>query len=148
MAGFVYKLQSYLGVKEKIEEQKKLEYGKSLSKLEAERFEKNQLENKKSSTVEGFRKSITDGINPYALNGYNNYIGFVKKKIRDQEIVVQIAEKEAEKKRLELVEAMKERKMLDKLKEKAKDVYMKEQLHKEQKIVDEVVSYQYNKKAE
>ena len=54
------------------------------------------------------------------------------------------AEDFAEDKRVELVEAMKERKMLDVLKENDKAEYNKEQLLKEQKIVDEIVSYQYN----
>ncbi len=41
---------------------------------------------------------------------------------------------------------MKERKMLDVIKENDRIEYMKEQMKKEQKVVDEIVSYQYNDK--
>ena len=71
-------------------------------------------------------------------------MSYIKNKIEEQETVVKSAEDFAESKRVELVEAMKERKMLDVLKENDKAEYNKEQLLKEQKIVDEIVSYQYN----
>ena len=50
-----------------------------------------------------------------------------------------------EEKRLALLEAMKERKVLETLKEKEKENYFKEELKNEQKIIDEIVSYKYNK---
>lgn len=146
MAGFVFKLQSYLSVKEKIEEQKKLEYGKSLAKLENERNIKVMLIEEKHELVILFRNSIIEGVRPFELQNYNNYIDLLKKKIIEQEKRIKIAENEAEQKRLELVEAVKERKMLDTLKEKDKEAYFKEMLQKEQKVLDEIVSYQYNNK--
>ena len=147
MAGFKFKLQSYLGVKEKIEDQKKLEYGKALKKLDEERQIKIELENKKAESVLVFRKSIQDGIKPLELRNFNYYIDFLKEQIKQQIILIEIAEKEAEKKRLELVEAMKQRKMLETLKENDKEAYNKQEMQKEQKIVDEIVSYQYNDRA-
>ena len=144
MAGFKFRLQSYLNVKEKIEDQKKLDYGKALNKLEEEKREKVLLENEKSMNVHKFRESIKGGIKPLELQNYNNYIEYMKKKIAEQDIVIDIAQQNAEKCRVELVEAMKNRKMLETLKEKDREEYNKEQLLAEQKIVDEIVSYQYN----
>ena len=40
---------------------------------------------------------------------------------------------------------MKERKVLEAIKEKEKENYFKEELKNEQKIIDEIVSYKYNK---
>ena len=50
-----------------------------------------------------------------------------------------------EQKRLVLLNAMKERKVLEALKEKEMENYFREELKKEQKIIDEIVSYKYNK---
>ncbi len=147
MAGFKFRLQSFLNVKQKVEDQKKLEYGKALGKLEEEKNEKIRLEEEQNQAVMNFRNSIEASINPQEFQSYNRYLELMKKRIRDQIILIDMAEKTVEKKRLELVESMKERKMLDVLKENDKVEYMKEEQKAEQKIVDEIVSYQYNNKA-
>ncbi len=144
MAGFKFRMQSFLGVKEKIEDQKKLEYGKALKKLDDERNLLKELCDKKENLIYSIRNSIHSGIRPEELRRYNSFLDYIKRKIEDQKNVVKKAEEFAENKRLELVEAMKERKMLDVIKENDKIEYNKEQLLKEQKIVDEIVSYQYN----
>lgn len=146
MAGFVFRLESYLSVKEKMEEQRKLEYGKSLAKLEEERKIKESLIDEKNNNVVSFKNSILKGVNPSTLDNYNKYIDLIKKKIENQNVAIKKAEDAAEEKRVQLVEAMKERKMLETLKEKDKEAYLKEVLQKEQKVTDEIVSYQYNDK--
>ncbi len=144
MAGFKFRMESFLGVKEKIEEQKKLDYGKALKKLDEERNTLKRFVEKKTNVILAMRNSINSGIKSTELRRYNEYIYYIKNRIEEQETVVQNAELFAETKRIELVEAMKERKMLDVIKENDKAEYNKEQLLKEQKIVDEIVSYQYN----
>lgn len=145
MAGFKFRLESFLGIKEKIEEQKKLEYGKALKKLDEEKKQLNTLINKKQNLIYSMKLSINSlGIKPDNLRRYNEYIDYIKKRISEQEKNVENAESFAESKRKELVEAMKERKMLDVLKENDNIEYNKEQVIKEQKIVDEIVSYKYN----
>lgn len=146
MAGFKFRLQSFLNVKEKVEEQKKLEYGKALNKLEEEKNAKIMLQNEKNSVIDSLKNRMSNVLNPLELQRYNHYIKLLKNKIRNQDIVIEIAEKEAEKKRTELVKVMQERKMLDILKDKDRFEYFKEQQRAEQKIVDEIVSYQFNNK--
>lgn len=146
MAGFKFRLQSFLNVKEKVEEQKKLEYGKALNKLEEEKNVKIMLQNEKTSVIDSLKNRMSNTLNPLELQRYNHYIKLLKNKIRNQDIVIEIAEKEAEKKRTELVKVMQERKMLDILKDKDRFEYFKEQQRAEQKIVDEIVSYQFNNK--
>ena len=144
MAGFKFRLESFLGIKEKIEEQKKLEYGKALKKLDEERAYLGSLETKKKNVIDNMRNSINSGIRANELKSYNNFVDYIKLRIEEQKNVVRKAEIYAEQKRIELVDAMKERKMLEVLKENDRVEYNKEQLLKEQKIVDEIVSYQYN----
>ena len=136
MAGFKFRLESFLGIKEKIEEQKKLEYGKALKKLDEERAYLESLETKKKDVIDNMRNSINSGIRANELKSYNNFVDYIKLRIEEQENVVRKAEIYAEQKRIELVDAMKERKMLEVLKENDRVEYNKEQLLKEQKIVD------------
>ncbi len=144
MAGFQFRMAGFLGIKEKIEEQKKLEYGKALKKLDDERNLLNLLNDKKNNVIYSMRESINLGIHTFELKRYNDYIDYIKRRIVEQEDAVDKAKEFAETKRVELVEAVKERKMLEVIKENDRIEYNKEQLLKEQKIVDEIVSYQYN----
>ncbi len=145
MAKFAFRLQSYLNLKEKLEEQKKLEYGKALAKLEEERKLKVSMENEKEETIASFKKGVSGAINSMEIQSFNNHIELLKRQIKQQEKVIAAAEKFVDTKRQELVEAVKNRKMLEKLKEKAKDEYIIEEKLGEQKIVDEVTSYRYSK---
>lgn len=145
MAKFKFKLQSFLGVKEKIEDQKKNEYGKALNILKQEEDKKNMLLKQHLDTLNEMRNKIATGINPMQLQQYNNFISYILDEIDRQEIVIEKARNMAEKKRQELVEAMKNRKMLETLKEHKYEEYMKEEKKADQKIIDEIVSFKYSK---
>lgn len=146
MAKFKFRMQNFLSLRERIEEQKKLDYGRAVAKREHEKQVKAALILRRESYITTFREQIKgEVINPIEVQSYNDYIDWLKHKIIEQEKVVILAEKFAESKRLELVEAMKERKMLEKLKEKDAEVFRIEEKLTEQKLVDEIVSYRYNK---
>ncbi len=144
MAKFVFRLQTILGLKQKLEDQKKLEFGKAVKKLEIEKQHKIELENEKDDCIIGLRNKINTVVAPVEIKQYENYIDFMKKKISEQAIVISIEEKYVEKKRLELIESIKERKMLETLREKDYENYLKEEQQREQKVVDEIVSFKYN----
>lgn len=145
MAKFKFKLQSFLGIKEKIEEQKKNEYGKAIKILEQEKLKKAKLLNQHSDTLNELREKINGGIKPDELQQYNNFIAYLINKIKEQELAILRAQKLVDQKREELVNAMKERKMLEILKENKYTEYIKEEKKSEQKIIDEIVSFKYNK---
>ncbi len=145
MAKFKFRLQSFLDLKGKLEEQKKLSYGKAIEQLEAEKQKKVDLENEVDKTITSFKKNIDFKVEPLEFRQYNLYIDLLKKKIKAQILEIEKAEKVVEEKRQELVEAVKERKALDTLKEKDLEVYKEEEKRLEQKMVDEIVSYRYNK---
>ena len=63
-----------------------------------------------------------------------------------QQLEVKRCEKEVEIAREKLTEAMKERKIFDKLKEKAYEEFLKEENWKEQKEVDELMSFKHGSK--
>ncbi|MDR2904059.1 MAG: flagellar export protein FliJ [Clostridiales bacterium] len=146
MAKFVFRLQSYLSIKEKLEEQKKNEYGQAMAAVEKEKQIKQQITEKKTETLGGFKSAVSGSIDPRSLERFHRFVGALKKREEQQEIVIQKAEKTAEERRAELVERMRERKALDILKEKNYAEYLKEEQRAEQKAVDELVSFKYNSK--
>ena len=103
------------------------------------------FENKKQQNIISFRESISKGVKPGYIDSINKYTSLIDKKIEDQKVIVNKAKDFVEEKRLALLEAMKQRKVLEALKEKGKENYFKEELKKEQKMIDEIVSYKYNK---
>ena len=145
MAKFNFRFASNLRVKERLEEQKKLEYGKALAALENEKQKKRILLTERENTINSFRESVQKDITPYDLQMHNNYLGVLKERIIKQDAAIKRAEEFAEKKRLELVEAMKERKIMEKLKEKDFEEFKIAEQLKEQKIQDEIVSYRYSR---
>jgi flagellar FliJ protein len=146
MARFNFRLQQFLNVKEQIEDQKEIEYGQAIRRLEEEKEKKRRLEQKKENEINAFRKSLQDMIKPPDLRRYNNTIEHIKKKIVEQEKRIEAAQIYAEQKRLELVEAMKERKAMDKVKENAFEAYTRDEMLAEQKQIDELVSYKYTER--
>lgn len=143
MAKFKFKLQSFLGVKQKIEDQKKNEYGKALNVLKQEEQKKIELLNQHSNTLNEMRNKISKGIKPTQLQQYNNFIAYTLEQIQLQETVIQKAKAMAENKRQELVDAMKSRKMLETLKDHEYEDYLKEEKKAEQKILDEIASFRH-----
>ena len=143
MPKFNFRLQGYLGLKEKMEDQRKLEYGQAVSELERARAELLRLEGQRSDTLISFKEDISKGIKPQLAGFYNGYLKWMEKAIENQIENVKAAEAEAERRRVLLTEAMKERKMLETLKDKHYEGFVREQNLAEQKIVDEIVSFRH-----
>jgi flagellar FliJ protein len=146
MAKFVYSLKSVLNVKEKFEDQKKLEYGQAVRKLEDEREKKKILLSKKEANISLFRKKLDIKISPDEIKTINHYTELLKKNIIAQEVAIEKATAFMEKKRAELSDAMKERKKYEKIKEKRYEEYLIEEKKEEQKFIDGIVSYKHSVK--
>ena len=141
MARFKFRLQSVLTVKEKVEDLKKNEFGKAVSALAEARAKKAEMEAMRENCIDEFRKGIDEGIDPTAFKRYNLYIEKIKLMIKRQEQVIAEAEAYVEEKRAELVEAMRDRKTLETLRDNDFEEFLSEEKKQEQKIVDEIVSY-------
>ena len=143
MARFNFRLKGFLHIKTKLEDQRKLEYGKALQQLEKEKKKKLQLIEQLGIQIKLFRNSLHTLIQPADISRYNNTIESIKHRIIEQDKHIAAAEVHTEEKRVALVEAVKERKMLESIKDKQFEEYMREERHAEQKVFDEVTSYQY-----
>jgi flagellar FliJ protein len=144
MARFSFRLQSYLSLKEKMEDLRKQEYARAKRDLESEIRSLEALETEKAQCMGLFRATIAPGkkaLDASELSRYNLYLERVATLIIKQTKRVSLAEAEAEKRRHALAEAMKDRKMLDTLKDNAIIEHGKETLAAEQKAADELVSF-------
>ncbi len=143
MAKFSFRLQPVLNVKTQIEDNLKNTLGKAIRKLE--------IEKRKLAQLEGYLNNFTAVFNEktrkstvHELIEYKDYLSLLASKIKFQKEMVNCAALNVDKVREELLKAVKERKILDKLKDKKKEKYLQEQKKLEQKTNDEMVSYNRN----
>jgi flagellar FliJ protein len=144
---FQFRLQGYLDLKEKMEDQRKMEYGQAAAVLEREKQKLTRFEKERQTSLDTLRVKLQAGgagFAPDEITRTQGYLDLARNKIARQEEQVRLAAAETEKKRLDLVEAVKDRKTLEKLKDKAREEFLREEQLAEQKIVDEIVSYAYN----
>lgn len=141
---FIFKFQKYLDVKEQIEMQKKLEYGLAVSKLQDSILKKERLISEKDIQVESLKNHINDLIDANIFIYYNNYIEFLKKEILHQEQIIIEQEQEVNEVKLNLLKAMKETKIISKLKENETKEFNIQEVKDEQEQLDEIISYKYN----
>jgi len=146
MAKFVFKLQSLLNVKNQMEENLKNELGKAIQKLEYEKSILKRLEEEKEENIGHIYNKSNAGISVGELREYNAYIGYLGEKILLQKENINYAQDCVDKYREELIKIVREREMLEKLKEKKYKDYLNEQLQEEQRLNDEIVSFKYNTK--
>ena len=74
---------------------------------------------------------------------FKNYISLLTTKIMQQKENINLAAYNVDKVREELIKIVKEREILDKLKEKKYEAYLQEQLKAEQRLNDEIISYRH-----
>lgn len=147
MAKFVFKMQSVLTVKEKLEDQAKQNYGAMLHLLQVEQEElEHRIEREEMYREEG-KKLRENVLNITSLRENEAALKYMEQAILQQQSRVKKAEKQVEAAREKLQEAMIERKTYERLKEKAFEEFKKELLKEESKEVDQLVSYVYGRKA-
>jgi len=104
------------------------------------------LRQKKRNTVLQLQKKQTDGRPAAEIKLYIDFVEQLSKEMEAQRHKVLEAERNFSLKRLDLVAALKKRKILDRLKEKNLQAYEQEQLKKERSFMDEVAGHQFNQK--
>ena len=119
MAKFVFKMQSVLTVKEKLEDQAKQNYGAMLHLLQQEQEELEHRIKRESEYREEGRKLRESVLNITSLRENEAALKYMEQAILQQRHRVKKAESQVETARARLQEAMIERKTYEKLKEKA-----------------------------
>lgn len=146
MAKFVYRMQSILNIKEKMEEQAKVAFGAANAELRVEEERLQRLFQRQIQYLaEGamLRQTMLD---PLKLQENESALHYIEDAIKSQKVRVKKAEEAVERARQILQEYMIERKTHEQLKEAAFEEFKEELAKEESKEVDELVSYVYGRR--
>lgn len=143
MAKFVYRMQSILDIKYKLEEQERTAYSIANGKLAEENQKLQELLIRRAGYERRAKELAVGTIDVQSIQENKRAIDTMKSLIRDQMMQVHIAEKNVEIARKRLNDVMVERKVQEKLREKAFEEFKVEIAAKEAQEVDELTSFTY-----
>lgn len=146
MAKFIYRMQSILDIKSKMEEQAKMAYASAQGRLREEQAKEENLILRKNSYEEQGRELRLKKLDFQEITWYDQAVKQMEEQIAEQRKRVAEAARKVEEARLRLQEVMSERKAHEKLKEKAFEDFKVELNHEENKEIDELVSYVYGQR--
>lgn len=144
MGKFVFRLDNILAIKEKIEEQEKINFGNAQAVLNQAVYEYELLLDRKDGAEEEFRTMLSKGSDALKLKEAGDALEVIKLFCKEQLLVVENEERNVELARKKLEFAMIERKTYEKLKENEFEKYKQEMQKKEGVETDELVSYKYS----
>lgn len=143
MAKFVFKLQSVLNIKKQLEEQQRMELAAASKRLYDAKEYMDSLRERLLNYEEYGRVIQKDALNVTELKENRYAIARVNEYISEQENVIADLEAKLEFERSKLVNAIKERKMYEKLRENALEEFSEELNHAESIENDEHNSFVY-----
>jgi flagellar FliJ protein len=143
MAKFVFKMESILSIKVKLEDQAKAEYGIEVARLSEEERKLAALVAKKDAYQAELKKAVQDELDILAIKALENSVEHAKYNINVQKFVIKQQQQRVNEAREKLDNAMKERKTYEKLKEKAFEQFKLEIEAQERKEIDELVSFRF-----
>ena len=143
MAKFVYRMQNILDIKNKLEVQARNSYAAARIKLSQEEEKLDRMFEQKKAYEENYRQQLSGNINILQINICKNAIELCKNQIKKQLVEVKVASLNLEAAQKRLGEVMKERKIQEKLREKAYGEFLQELNDQEKKEIDELVSFRF-----
>lgn len=143
MAKFVYRMQNILDIKNKLEVQARNSYAAARMKLSQEEEKLDRMFEQKKAYEENYRQQLSGNINILQINICKNAIELCKNQIKKQLVEVKVASLNLGAAQKRLGEVMKERKIQEKLREKAYEEFLQELNDQEKKEIDELVSFRF-----
>jgi flagellar FliJ protein len=138
MAGFNFRLETVLQHRRRIEEDCQRKLAAALADLEIEKRGLAGIENSRDRGREEYQQKLKSNMTASEMLLYQRYLDRLAFDIADQKSKVATAAQLVEKRRTELVAALKKRKVLDKLKEKQMTAAAKKGLKQEQDFMNEM----------
>jgi len=138
MKRFNFRFQRILKIKERMEEARKIALGKVIAVLNLEQERLADLEQTRMLYRQGGQELLALQLDPSLLSLNVSYLQRLQREIQEQRMRIQQVEKAVEEKRQELMEATKERRVYEILKERAVEDYRREQKRQERIMLDEV----------
>ena len=143
MAKFIYRMQNILNIKLRLETQAKTEYAENAARLAAEEEKMHHLASRQQYENEA-KQSAMNRVNIASIKQSNESMAVMKELMTQQAVRIRIAQKNLDRARDKLNLAMQERKIYEKLREKAFEEFKQELNAQEKKEIDELVSFNYN----
>lgn len=143
MAKFVYRMQNILDIKNKLEIQAKNSYAVARMRLNKEEEKLDGLFAQKKAYEDAYGQQLSGSIDVRQINICKNAIELSKNMIKKQLVEVKVASLNLEAAQKRLGEIMKERKIQEKLREKAYEEFLQELNDQEKKEIDELVSFRF-----
>lgn len=143
MARFRYRMQNILELKIKLEEQQKMDLAAARINLNNEEDKLEALYERKEGYEESLRQSFKSKLNLNAIKIRTLAYKGMDELIDLQKIEVKKAEGRVAVEQNKMSEAMKERKIQEKLREKNLIRFLKDVADEEAAMVDELVAYKY-----
>lgn len=146
MKPFIFKLQTALDIKLKEEDRQKEElyaatevYKRNLEVLEDLRYRRAEIQ-------DILRGQQSGEMDICEIQQCQDFIPVLNDRIKKQQETTEISRQEMERVRSRLIEIMRDRKVLEKLRAKQHQEYMCEYLRQEQKQIDEMAMIGYSRK--
>lgn len=146
MAGYKFKLQNILKLKEGIEKDKMNEFGAANQRFEHEKLKLEQLHAEMYNICSNIEKTAAEGVSVAELIQQQQFKDFYKYSISNQIVKTNMAEEHLDNCRQDLVKAVQERKIMEKLKEIDQDKYKYTEMKNEEKLIDDLVSFKERNK--
>lgn len=146
MAKFKYRMQNILDIKLKLESQAKITYGIANQKYMAEQQKLREIVLRRNNYEKAWKECMTGTIDVRQVGHARANVNTMKTLMRRQMMEVHKAELELEDARRALNQIIQERKMHEKLKERAFEQFKEELKAEESKEIDQLVSYTYGNK--
>ena len=121
MAKFLYSMQNVLNIKERLETQAKTEFAEMNNRLSIEQDTMRRLVKRLNMYEQLAKDSVTQSIDIAEMRRCNEAIKIIKNQITQQAVRIRIAERNVDNAMKKLTEAVQDRKIHEKMKEKAFD---------------------------
>jgi flagellar FliJ protein len=135
---FIFKLQSVLEYRKNIEEKIQNEFSGTKRELDTQKLKMKSLIKERASLITEMRNMQDKPVPAVDFAVQFSYVKQVRENEKAQKIVIHNVKEQVETKRKELLEAVKKRKIMEKLKERHTEEYNNNLRNAEQKSSDEM----------
>lgn len=145
-SNFTYRFQSILNLKDKLEDSQKYNFGVAVRKLDTEKNYLSILENKRQDIIEDSRDKAQRVVKVQEYRNVSNSLKILDVSIKKQCSHIKTQEKEVQVCKEALINAKKETKIFQKIKENDFNHYKYKEAKHEEMQVDHFVSYRSGRK--
>lgn len=140
MKKFRFGLDSVLSYRQQVLEGRQNEYGKAMRRVQEQRMRLEAVQQRYQETNQQFREEAAAGISIADAMGFEAGLRALEREIARETKALRDLEAEAEKRRIQMLQAHQDAAMLEKLKEKKQEDYRKAEQKQDELFIDELVS--------